>query len=296
MIHTPDFAPEKSAIMRAVSAAPPPPPAVSPGAHWLVQHCPRLAALVLAELFVAPRRRVAPLEPPVGSRVERLPAGRHVLRVHLLGEGPLVLLVHDWQGGASQFLRLAQGLANAGHRVALFDMPAHGQSPGFTSDLSEFLDVVSELTAQLGPVHALVGHGLGGLAALLSTTRDLPVASVVALAPLPSFEFSIRQFAKTYGATGAAQEMLTRRLERRVGLSRRDANLSEVTPPIPTLIVHDVLDRRVPVRASRQLASGWRNARLMETCGLGHQRILSAPPVVHFVANFLRGFPPPQLC
>jgi pimeloyl-ACP methyl ester carboxylesterase len=290
MQNTPDLSSKKSTTVRMFTDRP------SPGAHWIVQHCPRLAALVLAELFVAPRRRVPAFEPPAGSSSELLHAGKHVLRVHQLGEGPLVVLVHDWQGGASQLSRLAQGLANAGQRVALFDMPAHGQSPGLTSDLSEFLDVVAEVSAQLGPVQSLVGHGLGGLTALLCAARGLAVSSVVALAPVPSFEFAVRQFSKTYGAHGSAGEMLTRRLERRVGLSRRDASLEEITPPVPTLLVHDVLDRSVPVLSSRKLAAGWRSARLMETCGLGHQRILNAPPVVHFIGNFLRGFPTPQLC
>jgi pimeloyl-ACP methyl ester carboxylesterase len=218
------------------------------------------------------------------------------VNVHLLGEGPLVVLLHDWQGGASQLSRLAQGLANAGLRVALFDMPAHGASSGMTSDLSEFLDVAGEVSAQLGSVQALVGHGLGGLTALLCAAHGLALASVVAIAPVPSFEFAVQQFSQNYGVHGSAQELLMRRVERRVGLSRRDASLAEITPSIPTLLVHDVLDRSVPVRSSRQVSENWRGARLMETCGLGHQRILNAPPVIHFISNFLRGFPPPQLC
>jgi hypothetical protein len=113
---------------------------------------------------------------------------------------------------------------------------------------------------------------------------------------VPSFELSVQRFARSYGVQGRAEEHLMRRLERRVGLTRRDASLSEITPAVPTLVVHDVLDRSVSVRHSRQLTSSWRSARLMETCGLGHQRILNAPPVIHFVANFLRGFPPPRSC
>ncbi|MEO8183038.1 MAG: alpha/beta hydrolase [Deltaproteobacteria bacterium] len=289
-MHTPDFASQKSTIVRAV------PERASPAAHWLVQHCPRLAALVLAELFVAPRSRVKPFEPPVDACSEVLHAGKHTVRVHLLGEGPLVVLLHDWQGGASQLSRLARGLANAGLRVALFDMPAHGASSGMTSDLSEFMDVAGAVAAQLGPVQALVGHGLGGLTALLCAAHGLPLSSVVAIAPLPSFEFAVQQFSQTYGAEGSAQELVLRRVERRVGLNRRDASLAEITPGAPTLLVHDVLDRSVPVRSSRKLSASWRGARLMETCGLGHQRILNAPPVIHFIGNFLQGFPPPQLC
>jgi pimeloyl-ACP methyl ester carboxylesterase len=289
-MHTPDFAAEKSTTVRPLPAS------ASPGSHWIVEHCPRLAALVLAELFVAPRNRVKPFEPPVGATTEMLHAGKHIVPVHLVGEGPLVLLLHDWQGGSSQLSRLAQGLANAGLRAAVFDMPAHGTSPGLTSDLAEFLDVAAEVSAQLGSVQALVGHGLGGLTALLCAARIPSLSSVVAIAPVPSFEFAVRQFSKNYGARGSAQELLMRRLERRVGLSRRDASLAELTPGAPTLIVHDVLDRSVPVRASREAAASWRSARLMETCGLGHQRILNAPPVIHFIGNFLRGFPPPQVC
>jgi pimeloyl-ACP methyl ester carboxylesterase len=289
-MHTPDFASQKSTSIRTVPEQP------WPGAHWIVQHCPRLAALVLAELFVAPRSRVKPLEPPVGATSEVLHAGKRSVRVHLLGEGPLVVLLHDWQGGASQLARLARGLANAGLRVALFDMPAHGASPGLTSDLSEFLDVAGEVSAQLGSVHALVGHGLGGLTALLCAAHGQLLSSVVAIAPVPSFEFAVQQFSRNFGADGSAQELLMRRLERRVGLSRRDASLAEITPAAPALIVHDVLDRSVPVRSSRQVSANWRGARLMETCGLGHQRILNAPPVIHFIGNFLQGFPTPQLC
>lgn len=296
-MHTPDFSLHKSTIIRSseprAHAAGQP---AAPGAHWIIQHCPRLAALVLAELFVAPRRRVRPFEPPPAASVQVVHAGKHLLRVHLLGKGPLVVLLHDWQSGCSQLGRMAQGLAAAGQRVALFDMPAHGQSSGLTSDLSEFLDTTAEVAAQLGPVHGLVGHGLGGLAALLCAARGLDTAAVVAVAPVPSFEFAIQQFARSYGVHGRAEELLMRRLERRVGLSRRDASLSEITPAVPTLVVHDVLDRSISVRHSRQLTSGWRSARLMETCGLGHQRIVNAPPVVHFIANFLRGFPPPRSC
>ncbi len=292
-MHTPDFSLQKSTTVRSLQ---PRDGGAAPGAHWLVRHWPRLAALVLAELFVAPRQRVEPFEPPPGAGLEVVYAGKRHLRVHLLGQGPLVLLLHDWQSGCSQLARFAQGLASAGLRVALFDMPAHGQAPGLTSDLNEFLDTTAQVATQLGPIHGLLGHGLGGLTALLCAARGLDAAGVVAIAPEPSFELTVRRFARAHGARGQAEELLMRRLEQRVGLTRRDASLSEITPALPALIVHDVLDRRVAIRHSRQLTSGWRSARLMETCGLGHRRILDAPPVIHFSANFLRGFPAPRSC
>lgn len=309
-MHTPDFASEKSTTVRPLPRRASSVSGIrssatrsvsghsgrAPHSHWIVQRCPRLAALVLAELFVAPRQRVKPYAPPVGASSELLHAGKHQVRVHLVGEGPLVVLLHDWQGGASQLGRLAQGLANAGLRAALFDMPAHGESPGLTSDLSEFVDLATEVCGQLGSVQGLIGHGLGGLAGLLCAARGLALSSTVAVAPVPSFEYAVQQFSQGYGLEDDARELLLRRIERRIGLSRGDASLTGITPATPTLLVHDVLDRSVPIRSSREVITNWRGARLMETCGLGHQRILNSPPVIHFIANFLRGFPPPQSC
>uniref|UniRef100_UPI0035694087 alpha/beta hydrolase n=1 Tax=Actinotalea sp. TaxID=1872145 RepID=UPI0035694087 len=47
-----------------------------------------------------------------------------------------------------------------------------------------------------------------------------------------------------------------------------------------TLVVHDRADKETPYRVGAQIASGWPNARLHSTEGLGHQRILADPVVV----------------
>lgn len=263
-----------------------------PSPHWLVRRCPWLGALVLAELFVAPRRRSAAIAAPEGATTRELRVGARRVRVHLVGEGPLVVLVHDWQGSGAQLLGLARGLAKAGFRVACFDMPAHGGAPGLTTSLSEFTSIIAELERRLGPVHAFIGHGLGGLSALLVGARSAAAAALVAIAPLPSFEFAVERFSRSYGLGRGNTERLIQRLERRLKLRRDDAALPELSPAVPTLLVHDVLDRKVSIRHSRRLSSGWRHARLMETCGLGHDRIVSAPAVIHFIGNFLRDIPP----
>jgi pimeloyl-ACP methyl ester carboxylesterase len=261
-------------------------------AHWLVRRWPRLSALVLAELFVAPRGRVEPLVPPPGAVVEVLQVDRRRVVVHVFGEGPLVLLVHGWEGGASQMLAMANRLVGLGFRVALFDMPAHGDAPGWTTSLREFREIASQVARLIGPVHALVGHGLGGTASLLAAARGLDVAGVVAVSPEPSLDFSCCRFARTFGLSPRAEEYLRRRLEKRTGMSRDEARLGTLPPPaVPTLIVHDVFDRVVPLRHSRELHARWLSNALIETCGLGHRRILQAHGALRSIAAFLQGLP-----
>ncbi len=260
----------------------------APRSHWLLSRWPRLGAVVLAELFVAPRLRVKPLVPPAGAQCESVRVGKRWLRVHLFGRGPLVVLAHGWQGGAAQLLEMAEALARSGFRVALFDMPAHGESPGWTTNLREFIEVLGEVAARFGRVHALVGHSLGGMAAILSAERGLDVAAVVALCPIPSLEFGLSAFSSAFALSPAGREHLARRVRTRTGLRREDVDLSAITPRAPTLLVHDLLDRAVPVRHSRQLRDRWPNAKLLETRGFGHHRILGAPQVMLAISTFLR--------
>lgn len=264
--------------------------------HWLVRRCPRLGALVLAELCLAPRLRRVPLAlgslalPDAATHTE-LRVGKRRVRVHAYGEGPLVLLVHGWQGGASQLSGLAACVCAAGFRVALFDMPAHGEAPGWSTSAPEFIRILVHVARELGPVHAVVGHSLGGTAALLSAARGLPMAGVVALSPVPSFEFAMRGYARAFGLSPSAKELLARRFEARTRTKRSELDLARVTPSVPTLLVHDLLDRSIPSRYSRRLKQRWPGTDLIETCGFGHGRMLDADWVAQSVVAFLATLP-----
>jgi pimeloyl-ACP methyl ester carboxylesterase len=261
------------------------------GAHWLVQRCPWLGTRVLAELFLAPRARLAALGPMPDETRLQLRVGKRNVRVHLVGEGPLVVLVHGWQGAASQLQSLAHSVVAAGFRVALFDMPAHGTASGWSTSGVEFMRIIERVAQQLGPLHAIVGHSLGGTAALMALARGVRCGGVVALAPMPSFDFALRNYARAHALAPRAKELLARRLEARTGLERAEMDLALLQPPAPVLLVHDLLDRIVPPRHSRRLRDRWRDAQLFETLGLGHNRGLQAEHVAQAIVGFLHSLP-----
>jgi hypothetical protein len=55
------------------------------------------------------------------------------------------------------------------------------------------------------------------------------------------------------------------------------------------LIVHDFDDPEVPWGDGELYARHWRNARLLTTQGLGHNRVLDEPDVIEAVLAFMRG-------
>jgi pimeloyl-ACP methyl ester carboxylesterase len=275
---------KKSTTVRSYDARP-------PGARWLLQHCPRLGALLVAELAMAPRTRLAAIESRPGDTQTELRVGKRRLRVHAFGEGPLVVLVHGWQGAGSQMRSLAEAIVAAGFRVAIFDMPAHGEAPGWSTSGPEFTRILRGVATQLGPLHAVVGHSLGGTAALSCAAAGLPLAGVVAIAPIPSFEFTLRGHVRAFGLSPFAKELLARRLEARTHTQRDELDLANLDLPVPALLIHDLLDRTIPSRHSRRLKDTWRRARLIETCGFGHRRVLEAELVAQAIVAFLVTLP-----
>jgi pimeloyl-ACP methyl ester carboxylesterase len=57
----------------------------------------------------------------------------------------------------------------------------------------------------------------------------------------------------------------------------------------PALMFHDVADNVTPVDDSRAIAKAWKNARFVETNGLGHRGALQSKEIHEQVLNFLKG-------
>lgn len=212
-------------------------------------------------------------------------------RGDLADERPVVLLVHGWAGAGTQMLALGEALAAAGYDPVLLDLPAHGRSGGWRSTLPQFARALFAAAARLGPLHAVVAHSLGALAAAHAAARGLPVQRLALLAPSAPPAAFLDWFAGSFGlAQGLAARM-------RALIEHREAvDLVEFEPPWlgprvtqPVLVLHDEGDRIAPHAASARLAASLPDARLHTTRGLGHRRLLDDTQVAERVLEHLQG-------
>lgn len=213
-------------------------------------------------------------------RRDDLPAGR-----------PVVLLVHGWAGSAGQMRRLGDVLADAGFDPVLLDLPAHGHSGGWRSTLPQFARAVFAAAARLGPLHGVVAHSLGALAALHATARGLPVQRLALISPsAPPAQF-IAWFARSFGLPAGLGDRMREQIERREGVPLAEFEPAWLGPRIgqPALLLHDEADRIAPFTASERLATHLPSASLRAHGGLGHRRILDDDAVAAAVASHLRG-------
>lgn len=256
---------------------------------------PRVASRVAMDLFMTPRRYRAP------ERERRLLADATPFDVNVgesgtlkawsWGEGPLVLLVHGWEGRGSQMASFVGPLVAAGYRVVTFDAPGHGASDGNRSSLPHFTYAIRAVAAATGEPHAILAHSLGCAATTLALKDGLAANRLVFISPpLEPADYTAR-FGEILDLDREVVRRMRLRIEERFLRKWSDYSLALTAREMraPLLIVHDRDDRETYWSEGNALAEAWPGARLVTTSGLGHRRILRDETVIGRVAEFIRG-------
>ncbi len=203
------------------------------------------------------------------------------------GFGPTVLLVHGWEGRGAQLGALVAPLVAAGMSVVAFDAPAHGDTPGSRLYLTDHADAVADVAAAVGPVHAVVAHSFGAAAVALARTRNgLHLPRHVMIAPNLIVDTAVASFARTVGLDDADRLTLESNLATSSGVSVASLCLERLVGDLPgesLLVIHDHDDREIPFADGARVLEALPEARLVETVGLGHRRILRDATVIEEV-------------
>lgn len=267
------------------------------GFRILNKTAPDLASVAAERLFRSPRRHRRPAwEREVlasGSRL-RLPWGASSLPAWSWGEGPTVLLVHGWEGRGSQLGTFVDPLVDMGMRVVTFDAPGHGDATVERGTVVEMAGAIRAALGEVGPVEAIVAHSVGCVATTYALSRSPEVSPRVAFIapPVSPLRFT-KAFSSMLGIDEGVRQRMVARLEGRYGVPLAELDATTLAPRMtaPLLVVHDRDDHEVSFEAGAALADLWRGARLMETRGLGHRRVLRSPLVIQEVTQFVASEP-----
>jgi pimeloyl-ACP methyl ester carboxylesterase len=249
---------------------------------------PALAARIAERLWFtpgrAPVRAGSALPPP-----RTLRAGGLELPVWTFGDGPPVYLVHGWGGRADQLAAFIDPLAEAGHRVVLFDGPGHGRAPGRFSSGPEIARALRTAAELHGSPHAVIAHSFGAAATALAINAGLAPGRVVLLAPPAHLAGFLDRFGAMVGASAAVMRRVQVLSERRLGIPWSAVTLEALAgrQTAPALVIHDRQDREVAFEEGEAVARTWPGAQLVATTGLGHWRVLRDPEVIGRVVRFV---------
>lgn len=257
---------------------------------------PSLAGKLALRMFLTPPRR--PLDPddaPIVAQAVRtiVSIGRDSFTMWRWGEGsPVVVVLHGWGSHAARFGNFIAPLRAAGYTVIGIDAPAHGQSPGKTSDLPRFRDSLAAVLRAHQPVHAVIGHSLGGAATLtvLADTNEFHPRKICIFGVPADMDYILESFGMMLSLRSRALESLRARFARQFGHTAREVSLAAAAPHvrIPVLVVHDEDDNVAPIEQASAVTSLITGATLLRTRGLGHSGGLRDAATIEKVVAFLR--------
>lgn len=249
---------------------------------------PALTAAVAERLFLTTQRR-APRDGERDVLQGASPFRIAGMRAWAWGKGPTVLLVHGWNGRATQLGEFVGPLVDRGYSVVAFDAFGHGDSPGRRLSLPEMASCIRQVANELGAVYGVIAHSMGGAATILALAQGLQIDRAVFVAPPADLRLFLKVFSDTLGISDEVRDRVQRRIELRLGMPMEQmrADLLARSMQIPLLVIHDQDDKEVPLSAGQSIANAWPGAELIVTKGFGHQRILRAEAIRNVAVRFI---------
>lgn len=224
----------------------------------------------------------------------RIPFDGSELAVTTWGEnGAAVLLMHGWGGARAQMTGFVDPLLEAGYRVVAYDQPAHGESDGEITNLLEIAPSMDLVGEREGNFYAIIAHSFGTLITSYAlVNRNFPLPDrLVYFGSFNRLLDSLPRFQVLAGLPGVIADGLREMIYANFGKEVLDSIVNETMTPsigVPTLMFHDKSDNVTPVEDSRAISRVWKQARLIETEGLGHRGALQSTPVHEQVVQFLK--------
>lgn len=129
---------------------------------------------------------------------------------------------------------------------------------------------------------------MGACAALTALARGAPARRLVLIGVRVRAAWVLRGFARALGLPPPATQADLRDIERAesMPLAEVDAERNAAQVATPTLLVHDIDDRVIPLAHGEALAQRLPAARLLRTRGLGYRRIVADADVAREVTEF----------
>ena len=213
-----------------------------------------------------------------------------VIQTYKWGNGSTKLLfLHGWQSHTYRWKRYVESFDKDEYTIHALDAPGHGMSGGKQLSVPLYSEVISKYADNIGHVHAVIGHSIGGFSALYTfyKTRQLISPKLILLAPPGEANEFFTFYKKALGLSTRTERLIINRFQETFGHAPDYYSAPYFASAVKAkgLIIHDEDDKETSVAHARRISAKWKTSRLQITKGLGHN--LKSDLVVNSVIEFV---------
>lgn len=263
---------------------------------------PGLAARLFLRFYSTPPKRkfrsshFAVRDQAVTSRfqLQQYPSGNAAISLaayHWGQSDKKILLLHGWGGSPLDFRQMITALVGSGYEVIGFDAPAHGFSEGKRTNLVQWMYILQQVLQQVGPLHGVIGHSLGGLnAALTLVNQQEMVPRLVMISASVSAPAFFRETYEQFRIPPRVVEKVQALIKERLGQDLEQLDLHRHLHKIKAseiLVVYDENDELVKPYDVSAFLQEYETITAYQIRGEGHFRIMRNEAVIGKVVEFL---------
>jgi pimeloyl-ACP methyl ester carboxylesterase len=194
-----------------------------------------------------------------------------------------------------QLGEFVEPLVAAGYQVLAFDAPAHGQTEGVQTNGFELAQAITTVanyytTTFTQSIEGIIAHSLGAASTTLALSKGLQANKIVYLGAICWLSNAVTVFAKRARISLEVEQLMRQLCGEKFGQDmwlRYAVDQTATNLTMPITLFHDRRDRDVSFEESVAISRVWRGARLIETAGLGHRRILRDADVIQQTVDFM---------
>jgi len=203
-----------------------------------------------------------------------------------------ILIVHGWNGKATDFYKMIPVLVANGYHVEAIDCKAHGQSEGKRSSLPEFMECIQTYIQKREMPHAIVAHSIGSTASFLVQKKmEWNIQKLIMLAPPvmkpDSFERTFNHFKFNLKTRSLILEKIEKRLKH--PLSEFDLTQPSTLPDKTVLCLAVEGDTDVPNADTQLFINAHPQMEAHFLPDTHHNLIMREKQTIEKVLDFLKG-------
>ena len=196
-----------------------------------------------------------------------------------------LIILHGWGSNSEWMLPVAKPFYHAGINVLLIDSRNHGNSdadsfsslPRFAEDIDKAIDWLKLNHIALADKIAILGHSVGGGAALFSASKRDDIQAIISISAFAHPKWMMQRFLKKAYLPAFIIPIILRYIEWVIGHSFASIapikTVCDITKPI--LLVHGKDDTTVPIEDAHAIIKNCPKSHLqiIEVDGAGHNSV-----------------------
>ncbi len=207
------------------------------------------------------------------------------IAVYKWGDGNRkVLLVHGWEGRASNFGAIIPLFLDKGYQVISFDLPSHGNSTKKAANTFECTGLV-KLFLEEASYDFIITHSMGSVLTIMAMDSFSKYSGnqMIMFTTPHRFEEFLDLALENYGLTEKTKHSLVELLRPKSKYEPLELCATDLVQKIDmkkAFIIHDKMDKVIPIENSIKVSSAFKNSEFIEIEGTGHFRMLWSTKVL----------------